>query len=359
MIIELLRLSGIRSIKSAEMEPDSGFNLLIGGNGSGKTSVLEAIYALSSGHSFRTRKPKELISHDADEYTFLCKCSDPESRQKHQIGLSRTRGGDLAVRVDFQPVNSIAEVSRLLPVKVIHPDSHSLVQEGPAFRRQFLDWGGFHVKHEFFSAWKAYRRALSQRNLSLRLQHPRNEVEAWNRDLIQYGSQLSQTRHEYVEMLKGEIPGIMDRFGLTTPISIHYQPGWSEELDMATALAQSWDRCVKFRTTTVGPHRAEMSIKAQDKPARQVLSRGEQKLIVYGLHFAQLQHYNHTSENKALMLLDDLSAELDQQHASLVLEVLQAMDLQCFITGNQPISLPSGASHKLFHVEHGRVLPVV
>ena len=156
MILTRLEIDGFRRLAGVTLDPHPSLNLLSGANGSGKSSVLESIQCLSTGHSFRSRKARELVARDRDELTITARLHDADRNREHRVGLSRHRDGDLEMRLDYEPVDGVADVTRLLPVKALSPDSHALLQEGPDERRRFIDWGVFHVEPRFLEAWRRF-----------------------------------------------------------------------------------------------------------------------------------------------------------------------------------------------------------
>jgi len=352
-------ITGFRNLDQISLEPCPSFNLILGPNGAGKTSILEAIHLLSTGHSFRSRKTRELIQRGADELSVTAKLWNEQTSVEHRAGISKNRAGETTLRLDYEPLQSMSAMTRLLPVKALSPDSHQLIQEGPSGRRLFLDWGLFHVEPSFFTAWKQYKRALEQRNRALRLQLPDQEIAVWEPELIEAGDRISSDRHRYVEQLGPELIRLLAEFDVIGEITLRYRTGWSSELSFTDSLRASASQCQRFRTTTVGPHRAELVIEINGIPVRQEMSRGQQKLLVYALHFAQLALFSQRQQQRAIVLCDDLGAELDQHHQERLLHSLQSMDLQTFITSNASLEYPVNTDKKAFHVEHGEVTKVV
>lgn len=359
MILTQVDIEGIRNLKPTSLKPGPGFNLITGANGAGKTSLLEAIHLLSAGHSFRTRKTREILNTDADSLSIISKLHDLKHAKDHRAGIQKYRNGDTHLKLDYEPLHSMAQMTRLLPVKALFPDSHKLIQDGPSARRQFLDWGLFHVEQDFFAHWKIYKRALEQRNQALRRHLPENEVIAWNGELSESGSKISEFRQSYVQELRAWLTEYLKKFGIIGQIGVEYKLGWSSDHSLPEALKAAMSQCQRFRTTTVGPHRGELAVSFDGVTARQIMSRGQQKLLVYALHFAQLALFEERNHERAIVLCDDLPAELDVEHRNSVLECLNGMKLQSFITSNAPIDFPTEADSAMFHVEHGEVQEVV
>lgn len=358
MILTHIDIHRIRNLVDVSFDPNPGFNWFTGPNGSGKTSVLEAVHCLSVGHSFRTRKVKELIHVKHEDFLLTGELLDPNNQRNHRCGLQRSRDGTTELRFDYEPVRSMAAITQLLPVKALTPDSHRLIQDGPSGRRQFVDWGTFHVEHLFFDTWRQFRRTLSQRNQSLRMGAPDSEVHSWDEQLIHSGRILDNMRRSYLKKLDAEVERLLESMGLMFHVKHRYRSGWAEGEDYADALARSFSNCRRLKTTTVGPHRADLHIESDGVMAGKILSRGQQKVLVYVLHLAQLYILTVCKGNRAVVLCDDLASELDEFHTQKVLEQLAASGSQIFITGTDVKGAPDGAfTH--FEVQGGEVRKVV
>jgi len=256
--------------------------------------------------------------------------------------------------LDYQEIRSIAPVTQLMPVKALTPDSHSLIQDGPSGRRQFIDWGTFHVEQGFFDAWKTYRPALSQRNQNLKDQAPDSEVMSWNEQLSVSGTELDNYRRRYAENLSTVLAELLGSMETMFHVELSYKSGWTDGLTLTEALEKSHQNCRRFKTTTVGPHRAELSISADGVLARQILSRGQQKLLVYAMHVAQLIVLQKATQRPAIILCDDLPSELDAEQNEKILSQLAQLNCQVFLTSTEPQSL-SKTPFEMFSVAGGEV----
>jgi len=334
VILTQFQVLAFRNLESVTFKPNAGLNAIVGPNGAGKSSVLEAIHTLSCGTSFRTRKPRELISHNQDAFTVSGLLQDRQGRE-HRCGMKRSTDGQVELRMNFEPVNSIAQISRAIPIKALTPDSHALIQEGPTVRRQFMDWGAFHVEHEFFTQWKRYKRALAQRNQALRIGSPEAEVVSWNAELAASGAWIDERRAHYLKRLNPYFARILESLTTQFTVDLGYKRGFSVERSFLETLEKNLSQHQRFRTTTDGPHRAEISLSVGEHPAKQVLSRGQQKLVVYALHLAQLEILHEAGDQHAIVLCDDLASELDNANVSLVLELLSSKPTQVFIAGTE------------------------
>jgi len=354
VILTQLEIAQFRNIEQAQLTPSSSFNLFTGHNGAGKSAILEAIHCLSCGHSFRTRKVKELIKHDQDSFVLTSQMTDRSGEKAHRTGLQRNRDGSTSLRLDYEPLSSMSAITKMMPVKALTPDSHGLIQDGPSGRRQFMDWGTFHVEQSFFGVWKHFRRALAQRNQALKDTAKDSEIDSWDEQLIAAGSELTDMRKRYISDLGKQLQTQLQEMETVFHVEHRFKQGWTEDISLEDALARSRSNCRRFRTTTVGPHRADIQIDVAGHSAKEVLSRGQQKTLIYALHMAQLSLLHATTENRAIVLCDDLTAELDQQQSVKILTQLQKQGSQVFLTATDAFELPS-AEIVQFSVTGGKV----
>jgi len=358
VILTKLDVTSFRNIETVSIEPHPSLNLITGDNGSGKSTVLESIQCLSTGHSFRTRKAKELIRRSADAFSVTALFHDPNSARDHRAGLMRQRDGSVELRLDFEEMKRISEVTRLLPVKSLTPDSHQLIQDGPDERRAFLDWGVFHVEHSFFSTWQQFRRSLSQRNQLLRENGSSSELDSWNELYLESANQLDDFRKSYVESLALALQNRLETMNARFHVELSYRSGWSSDYMLAELLVRNIDYHRRMKTTTDGPHRAEMVMLTNGVPAKQILSRGEQKVLVYLLHLAQLDLLQEKSNRQAVVLCDDLTSELDTEHSQKLVQQLVDLKGQIFVTGVD-LSVLQSQKHERFHMINGDAEKVV
>ncbi|MFT6874951.1 MAG: DNA replication and repair protein RecF [Granulosicoccus sp.] len=358
MILTKLDITSFRNIDTVSLVPHPSLNLITGDNGSGKSSVLESIQCLSTGHSFRTRKARELIRKSSDAFTVTALFHDPNTARDHRAGLKRQRDGTVELRLDFEEMNRIAEVTRLLPVKSLTPDSHKLIQDGPDERRSFLDWGVFHVEPTFFSIWQQFKRSLSQRNQLLRVHASLSELNSWDSLFLESANQIDEFRKSYVESLAVALQKRIISMDSRFHVELNYRSGWTSEFPLSELLVRNIDYHRRMKTTTDGPHRAEMVMLTNEVPAKQMLSRGEQKVLVYLLHLAQLDLLNEKSNRQAVVLCDDLTSELDTEHSQQLVQQLVDLKGQIFVTGVD-LSVLQSQKHERFNMINGDAEKVV
>ncbi len=353
MAILKLEVNGLRNLNEVNIEPSKGFNFIIGDNGSGKTSLLEAIHCLGRGKSFRNHKTNKLIQLDGDVFTVVGKIRQID--RDFTVGMQRSRQGS-QIRLSGKPIHSLSELTQLQPIALLEPGLHRLVEEGPEYRRKFMDWGVFHVEPTFGSMWRTFRRALAQRNAALRDRWSQKAIKQWDAELVAAAENLDQVRSQYLESLKTFIGQKIRGFDGLPEVDVSYQRGWREGLSYPEYLASQYDSDRERGFTQFGPHRADMRLRVKNLDARDVLSRGQQKLLVATLVLAQCQQMA-SLDTSTVILVDDLPAELDSDKRKALLDALENTGAQIFVTGTEK-GLFEGANFSqagVFHVEQGRV----
>jgi len=354
MSLTSLEIQHFRNLHQINFEPDASLNVISGINAAGKTSLLESLFYLSYGRSFRSSQTRDLITYDQDFFRLVARVNN--NQNESIIGMQKSIR-EQTIRVDKQDITKISDLAALLPVIALHPDSHQLISSGPEFRRQYVDWGVFHVEHFFIDAWKRYRKALSQRNAALRHQQPDKMCMLWDQALVESANQIEQARCQYLEQLNVFLEKNATLLFPNNKISLEYKRGWSDELSYQDYLASTLARDKDKGYTQAGPHRADIKIKLDNKSAQTAISRGQQKKLVALLKLAQLELFIQVTSRTCVLLYDDLPAELDSSNRSILMELLSAMNVQLFVSTieTDQLDISYWNSAKKFHVEHGEI----
>jgi DNA replication and repair protein RecF len=347
--LQKVRIEKFRCLDVVEFIPNPGTNLIFGQNGAGKTSLLEAIFLLGRGRSFRPGQTQNLIQSGSKEFTVFGEILSQE--HKYRVGLQISRGGK-NIHINGEAGGQIADLVAAFPVQVIDPEVHQLIQGGPQGRRQFLDWGVFHVKQDFLAAWRRYRRALQQRNTALRQKMPATAIQAWDTELITDGQRVDADRRHYLEQFQPVFSRISSEL-LGAEAKCRYLPGWESSETLQSAVAASIDRDRQYGQTHVGPHRAELTLEIEGEPARHRLSRGQQKLLGISLILAQSEYVAAETRKNVALLVDEPAAELDAEHLEQLMKALEKPGIQLFLTALREDALPLKSDAGLFHVKHG------
>jgi len=353
--LKKLSISNIRNLVSASLEPSSGLNLIYGANGSGKTSLLESIYLLGRGKTFRSNAKAPIIQNEAEECVVFGELNDGQ-----KLGFSRLRPGTQKIFINGEKAMNRADLAQIFPLQMLNSDAFKILEGGPGARRSFLDWGVFHVEHQFVSHWRQAQKALLNRNSLLKSRNVKSqELSPWTHEFFQHAEAVDQYRREYSNKFKDYLDELLKEMLPLKGFSLSYFKGWSNTQDLEDILSSNIQKDVKFGFTGAGPHRADLKIKIGKELAADVLSRGQQKLLVIAMKLAQAKLLKSITRKGCIFLVDDLPAELDQVNKTKVLGILSELGDQIFITGIERETLyeplQKEKEMKLFHVEHGKI----
>lgn len=360
MPVERLKIQQLRNLNVVDIYPSPQINLFFGENGSGKTSVLEALYVLGMGRSFRSHKHKSLINQGSSEFTVFSSVTLKDGNIP--LGISRNLSGESTIRAGGENLSSIADLTGYLPLQLINADTFLLLEGGPTERRQFLDWLVFHVEPKFFPAWKRQQSCLRHRNSLLRRDRmDAQELAVWDRELVQLTEKLDVYRESAFNHFLSAFKSLINEFVQLDDLSLVYYPGWNKDKGYAEALTASLDRDLTYGQTHLGSHRADLKLTINGLTAADILSRGQEKLLVCAMKLAQGLVFQRLTGRSAIYLVDDLPAELDDKHRRRLAHWLDQLQTQVFITGITEVDLrvlwndKDDKQIKVFHVEQGKV----
>ena len=357
MKLKGLKVKDLRNLAEVNLDLCPHLNVILGLNGSGKTSLLEGIHLVSLARSFRTQQNRPLVRHGTNELTVFALIESPSG--VHKLGVRKDSKGETALRLDGQKAKNSSALASLLPIQLITPSSHELLESGRKQRRAFIDWSLFHVKHDYLELWQRYVRTVRQRNAALH--QSQQAAIVWNEALLKYGEEINRERQQFVVSFSMLVAPYIQQLLDNISIEFDYYPGWAKGKDFSQALADSQESEKSMGYTTVGPHRADLRIRIDKHPAIEILSRGQQKLLVCAMRLAQLEHLRLETGKTGVVLIDDLPSELDSEHRSRLLSLLEKTGAQVFVTATESelIDTTVWPAVKVFHVEHGQVKEVV
>jgi DNA replication and repair protein RecF len=356
-IIQRLNVSGVRNIHQLNIEPSTVVNILYGENGSGKTSVLESIHLLASGRSFRTNKLDLLINNAEGKAVVFAALEDGS-----EVGLSKTRRKGHQLKFCNEKQRNWENVARELPVQTLNSNSFLLLEGGPKPRRQFLDWGVFHVEQSFIRSWRRTKKSIANRNLLLKHRKPDwEQINAWDSELNQASHEVDAARNSYFDSF---LPLFMETYedmggadaGL---LKVSYDRGWDPQRPLSELLVENKEIDARYGATQNGPHRADLLFKIGQMKAVEILSRGQQKILVSAMKIAQGVLLSRALDKGCIFLVDDLPSELDLKNRTAVLRRLLDLGGQVFITCVEISAildaLPMAPKMTKFHVERGTI----
>ncbi len=357
MSLLALRVEGVRNLHTQEFDFSDKLNVVFGPNASGKTSLLEAINLLGTAKSFRTSRIDHVVQMDADKLQVTGPVRSTISAR--QLGVQRS-AGKTRIRIAGETVSKASLLAHEFPVQVITPSSHALLEQGPKFRRKFLDWGLFHVEPKYHQSWLIYYRGLRQRNAVLRSRAPRQEIVQWDMGLAEAGEHVNELRTTY---LNAFVP-VFRHYAtdlLGEDIEVSLNSGWKSGLSLKSALEAGLEGDRQQGFTRVGPHRGDLVFRLAGSLAQSRLSRGQQKLLVAALRLAQIDHLGQMTRRAGTLMVDDLAAELDREHRGRLLRRLRSCGAQVFVTVTEPelLDVSGWEQVAMFHVEHGKIREVL
>lgn len=357
MAINYLEITNFRNLEKISINLHEKINLLHGDNGGGKTSLLESIYYLAFSRSFRSNKPNNIVNYHADSFAIFASLDNLSN-----IGIERCRNGDVKTRINGQNVTSKLEIANLLPLQLINADSYEIITSGPKLRRQFIDWGVFHVEPSFINLWKRMQRVLEQRNALLKansnLHNKREQIKLWDEELTRCSLEINNLRERYLAQFTPLLAQIMETM-LPIKINIEFYQGWNNDERLPEVLERAFMRDIQIGYTQHGAHRADLKLNINNTPASETLSRGQQKLLICAMKLTQSMLLQQINNKKTIFLIDDLPSELDIYGRKNVCNLLNELNTQLFITGinsDDLIQLFDNSTKEVFHVKQGEII---
>jgi len=361
MWINDLTVQNCRSISKASLQLSPQLNIITGKNASGKTSLLEAIYLLSSGRSFQTSHITDVIRHKQKSILVTASMCFEDAVSSHigiEKSLKKTR-----IRINKENINSQAELSRVLPITIIHPDSIRLISGAPSYRRAYIDWIAFYLYPEFYPKWKSYQRILKQRNLCLKDHKHLYSLEKWTEELVSLQPDITDFRMRAIKKLEPIIKNSASKLLKNKQIDLEFQSGFPPNINL------EFDSLIRFysdkknydlatKRTSYGAHKANIKFLIDSKPAERTASRGQLKLLCVALLLSQsktIQNIEGKVDNKGILLFDDFTSELDSNNEISLIEYLFTLNQQTILTTTDSELMGKDFKAKMFHVKHGDI----
>tara|TARA_B100000242_G_scaffold194198_1_gene140094 strand:+ start:1969 stop:3030 length:1062 start_codon:yes stop_codon:yes gene_type:complete len=351
MFIERLSIKNLRNIPQADLLLNKKTNVIIGENAAGKTTVLEAVDILSRGKSFRTNKTESLVKNNQQELYIGAIAG--EKRKKLEIYKSKSK---TKIVIDGKEEKRQSALAEGLAVQAIHPNSHFIIEGAPIERRAFIDWGLFHVEHQFREEFLRYNKTLRQRNEALKAKD-KNQAK-WMEELAFLGEKITTMRENYLSALTPHFANSKEFIMPDHDLLFEYDRGWEKGKSLLAALQDKEDIDFDRGYTSRGPQNADLRILLNNQEAYKICSRGQQKLIANIMLLSQSKGFFEVKKFPSIILVDDLSAELTLEMQEKILERLFETNSQIFLTALNDSVLAEILNEMeagVFHVEHGEI----
>lgn len=362
MKLDTVQIQHFRNLQNVDIAPSPTLNFIIGQNGSGKSSFLEALHYLGFGRSFRTLKHKNVVQYDQQRFSLFTSSSSSNGILK--LGMARGMDDSLLVSVNGEKSSRMSELVAHIPIQIFTPQSSDLVLGSPSLRRKFLDWGLFHVEQSFTQTSQNYQKLLKNKNALLRRFSQINpnsfneQMAFWDKQICIEGEKLTELRKNYLNSIQGYLNDNLMHFLPEFSIEISYHRGWEKDVELSESIFKKSEKDIKNGFLSVGPHKADLKIKTKGIDVSETLSRGQLRMLVAALQLAQIQFLKEKTNKSCVFLLDDIGAELDGVKRELFVNQLLEIDSQLFITAIEENQLPFITEYKnkkVFHVEHGHM----
>lgn len=363
MKLDQVQIQDFRNIDAEVLNPSPDLNFIFGQNGSGKSSLLEAIHYLGFARSFRTSKHKNVIQQHKGSFSVFGKCCADGEELK--LGISRTSDDKVTVSINGNRSNKTSELVSNLPVQIFTPQSSDLIIGSPGLRRKYVDWGLFHVEHPYGIISANYKNVLKNKNALLKnwlLKKQNDELsqeQFWDNKLVELGDVITKLRSRHIDRLEPHLNANLKQLLPEFCVEISYYRGWEKGRSLQEAIEDKNEKDKKNGYLSVGPHKADIRIRVQGLDASEVMSRGQLRMLVAALQLAQIQILNENTNKSSVFLLDDVGAELDASKREIFIDKLIESDAQLFITAiekEQVGFIKKYKNKKMFHVEHGHVI---
>lgn len=368
MLIKTIHIDGVRNLQAIDFCCHPEINVFLGSNGSGKTSLLESVCFLAMGRSFRTSKSNNIINFNRQIASVVATYSDQTLTKDLKIMTIKHRSQDKVSKIGGA-VASVSEVAALTPTQIINDETSRLVFKDPEVRRKFLDWLVFYSNNNYHKLWRNFDKVLQQRNRLLKMRASKLACMLDQVDVMFAGlsGQLAAARRTVWQKFQPVWQEISFQLniGWSNAVEIELFDGWTGDLLQQLQTNRATD--LKFGSTCCGPHKADLRLLINNSPAKEILSRGQGKVLSMAMILARAKFITTIADRQdfvSVLLIDDLCAELDDTNVKQVVKALCGLtaNVQVFITGadkNKLLAILPKHRSCWFFVDHGQIESII
>ena len=357
MIIKSLELMNFRNYEFLDLKFSEGTNILYGDNAQGKTNVLEAIYLSATTKSHKGSKDKDIVCFDKEEAhirTYLAK-----EGIEYKIDMHLRKNKSKGVAVDGQKLKKAADLLGLLNVVFFSPEDLSIIKNGPAERRRFVDMELCQLDNFYLYNLNHYNKIVNQRNKLLKDMYfnpqLKDTLNIWDSQLVSFGSKIIERRRMFVGQLNEIIYGIHKKLsGDREELIIKYEPDVEID-DFETILKKNQEKDIKLKQTSVGPHRDDFSFMTGNIDIRKFGSQGQQRTAALSLKLSEIELVKKITKDTPVLLLDDVLSELDSNRQNYLLNSIGNIQTIITCTGLDEFVNNRFEINKVFKVVEGTI----
>ena len=354
-VISKLSINHFRNLESQYIIPSKEINLFVANNAQGKTNLIEAIYYLGHNRSFKTKTIKEVIHFDHQSFQLNAQIDD------NRIKLEKTKNKN-TITINQKRISNTSQLSQILPIQIITPDKGFVVNGTPKNKRSYLDWGVFHVKPSSVKTFKTYNKVLKNIN-TLLIKNKIDELDFWFLALAEAAAKINQNRIKYLQQLKQTVFSDSSELlsTLINPLDqfdYQFSSGWPKEVDETNQqsiynyLSNNTHHLLKVKHLNYGSHKASIRFSLNNKNEC-YLSRGEQKTLSIIFWLTQVLLLVNLKTNP-VVLIDDLSSELDSKKINVILQYLKTLKVQTFMTDiGHNLDIIERVNPRIFQIDNG------
>ncbi len=355
MFIKKVYLKNFRNYKEQNIELNENANVFYGNNAQGKTNILEALYFSALGRSFRTYKESELIKFNHEYSNIIIDYVKNDRDNKIEINLNK--GNKKVIKVNGIKINKTSELVGNINLVIFSPDDITILKQGPALRRKFIDTLISQLKPKYLFELLEYNKILDNRNAILKSKRT-DTIDIWNEQLATKMEIINKYRKEYIEKLQTKLetihPGLTDN---QETIKILYKTNFETKEQFIDLLKQNEQNDMFKGYTTEGAHREDFEITINDKSLNLYGSQGQHRTAILALKIAELNIIKEEVGENPVLLLDDVTSELDEHRVLSIFDVVK--DYQVLITCTdlaQVLKYDSLTKNiKLFNINSGKI----
>ena len=357
MYIESIQLKNYRNYESLDMKLDKGTNILYGDNAQGKTNILEAIYLGGTTKSHRGSKDREIIKFEEDESHIRMVVS--KKNMKYRIDMHLKKNKAKGVAINGLPIKKARELFGIVNLVFFSPEDLNIIKNGPGERRRFIDLELCQLNAIYLTDLSNYNHIVNQRNKLLKDLAFRPELmdtlDIWDLQMAEFGKKIIQARAKFIEKLNEIIQDIHRNLtGNRETLQLVYEPSVTAE-SIEQEIARNRERDLKFKLTTIGPHRDDLCVMVNGIDIRKFGSQGQQRTAALSLKLSEIYLVKEVVKDTPVLLLDDVLSELDSNRQNYLLNSIH--DVQTVITCTGLDEFVNNRFHinKIFHVVCGQV----